>query len=553
MFRFNGSSGLPKTFSFDAGTAQHPRGREDDVLFIVAMHRYSTTSAICLCTGALGTDLLVFLWASDENSESAFAYRVINDAGIEVYLTSAQLSTLSVAVRDAPIGLESILFSADTVDRAYPVLTWPKSHLEFLLWIRDTYCSAAFVPTAIFGGKIAGVLSSFVLGNGERIERGTVYFGILTAQNHSDILFYFLQAARSDPEIRFIVFVQDDDSGTVVRRMSALLDNLFVGNVVLSIEGHGVMSFFDFTARQGVVPRWVTFHRKLAMGDVLWLEPLCDTRLVPEEAILQINSDFPTLFRHHPRVTLATQFPAEIISRVHFDRYVDFDGVYEADQTIHFGDAYGRKAGYLPARDPILYLPDKGIDFLTSAEQTIWDRASHRIAIHLAMTSPDRIWPLAYWRHLIDQLLAIFAEIVIAIIGARDDASAIDIGFTDDEPRIIDLTRRLDILSVGQLLADCDALIAVDSGLSHIGIAVGTKVVCLYSMALPQWRASKMGNTIPIVAPVNCIGCLSKIPVNDPPLCRYGRSFCYDMILPEAVTAVVVNLLHESTLNRDDG
>jgi hypothetical protein len=540
---------LPRTLSSDARTEQHPVDLEDDVLYIVAMNRYSTTSAICLCRGALGVDLLVFLWASDENLESALAYRVINDAGIEVRLTSAQLLTLSVAVRDAPIGLASILFSADTVDREYPVLTWPKSHMEFLLWIRETYCSAAIALTAVFGGKIAGVLSSFVLGNGEHIEgKGTIYFGILTTQNYSDVLFYFLQAARCDSEIRFIVIVQDDASGTVVHRMSTLLDNLFVGNAVLSIEGHGVISFFDVTVRQGVVPKWVTFHRKMAMGDVLWLEPLCDGRLVPEGTILQINSDYPVLFRHHPRVTLATQFPAEILSLGHFDRYVDFDGVYEADRTMHFGDAYGRKAGYLPVRDPILYLPEKGIDFLTPAEQSIWDRASHRIAIHLAMTSPDRIWPLAYWRRLIDQLLAIFPDIAIALIGACDDASGIDIGFTEDETRIINVTRRLDVLSVGQLLADCDALIAVDSGLSHIGIAVGTKVVCLYSMALPQWRASKVGNTIPIVAPVNCIGCLSKIPANDAPLCRYGRSFCYDMILPEAVAVVVVKLLHESTL-----
>jgi hypothetical protein len=524
-------------------------GLEDNVLYIVAMHRYSTTSAICLCRGAVGTDLVVFLWASDENLENAFAYRVINHAGVEMRLTRAQLSILSVAVADARIGLWSILFSADSIDRAYPLLTWPKSHVEFLLWIRETYCSAPVVPTAMFGGKIAGVLSSFVLGNAEHREgEGTIYFGILTAQNHSDVLYYFLQAARCDSEIRFIVIVQDDPSATVVRRMSALLDNLFVGNAVFSIEGHGVISFFDFRARQGVVPKWVTFQRKLAMGDVLWLEPLCDTHLVPEGTILQINSDYPILFRHHPRVTLATQLPKEIVSRGHFDRYLDFDGVYEADQTMHFGDAYGRKAGYLPVRDPILYLPDKGTHFLTSPQQSIWDRASHRIAIHLAMTSADRIWPLAHWRRLIDQLLANFADIVIAIVGARGDASATDVGFTEDEIRIINLTRRLDILSVGHLLADCEALIAVDSGLSHIGIAVGTKVICLYSMALPQWRASKAGNTIPIVAPVNCIGCLSKIVANDPPLCRYGRSFCYDMILPEAVTDVVVNLLHESNL-----
>jgi hypothetical protein len=373
-----------------------------------------------------------------------------------------------------------------------------------------------------------------------------MYFGVCDLGNCDDVLFFFLQLIRREPKARCIIIARNGSADRVSQKMCQFVDEWFSVTAVYSIRGYRGIVLFDITTIQNVLLRWVTFNREMAMGDVLWVEPLFDLFIGQRNIILQINSDYPMLFRYHPRLNLATSLPAEILATADFDEYIDLDRSYEREKGTHIGDAYGKRINYFPKRDPILYLSREETEFLTGPERIRWQTAAHRIAVHLAMTSPDRIWPLAYWRRLIDKLLDVFPETVVAVVGSRSDASARDLGLSEGESRVIDLTRRLDVLSLGRILADCDVLIAVDSGVSHVGIAVGTKVVCLYSMALPQWRSSKNGKTIPILSPVDCVGCLAELHETDPQLCKFGRSFCYDMIPPEKVMSAVEICLNPS-------
>jgi hypothetical protein len=466
---------------------------------------------------------------------------------MEICLTDKQLSSLVQMVEAVPIGSASIDFSGKGMTLAYPILSWGMVEIEFLLWLREIYEFGKIFPTALFGGRIAAVVSALLLGRQQTYECGRpIYFGICDVDDCDDVLFYFFQLVRREPQARCIIIARNGAADRMSQKMWEMVDECLSVTAVYSIKGCGGIVLFDIMASHNISRRWITFNRQMAMGDVLWVEPLSDLFIGQREIILQINSDYPALFRYHPRFNLATSLPAEILETAYFDEYFDLDGSYERERGAHLGDVYAKRINYFPNRDPILYLPQEETEFLTGPERIRWETAAHRIAVHLAMTSRDRIWPLAYWRRLIDKLLDVFPETVIAVVGSRSDASARNLGLSEGESRVIDLTRRLDVLSLGRILADCDVLIAVDSGVSHIGIAVGTRVVCLYSMALPQWRSSKNGKTIPILSPVDCVGCLAELREKDPPLCKFGHSFCYDMILPETVMSAVETCLSPS-------
>jgi hypothetical protein len=511
-------------------------------LHLTAVHRYSATSAVCVCGITEGGSLLVLLW-DDETSSRQQAFRAIRDDGVEIRLTDKQLNSLVQTVEAAPLGPASIDFSGKGMALAYPILNWARGEIEFLFWLRNTYEFGEILPTALFGGRIAAVAFAVLFGRQQIPEFGCpVYFGICDIDNCDDVIFCFLQLMRIEQQARCIIICRYG-SADRMSQMWQLLCKCCSKTTVYSTEGYGCIVLFDIMATQNVSRRWVTFNRKRAMGDVLWVEPLSDLFIGERDMILQINSEYPALFRYHPRFNLATSLPAGILAVADLDEYIDLDWAYEREKDIHLLEAYGKRIDYFPDRDPVLYLSREKTEFLTGPERIRWETAAHRIAVHLAMTSPDRIWPLPYWRRLIDSLLDAFPEGIIVVVGSRDDASARDLDLTETGSRIIDLTRRLDVLSLGRILADCDVLLAVDSGVAHIGIAVGTKVVCLYSMALPQWRSSKNGKTIPVLSPVDCVGCLAELREKDAPLCKFGRSFCYDMILPETVMSAVETCL----------
>ena len=88
-----------------------------------------------------------------------------------------------------------------------------------------------------------------------------------------------------------------------------------------------------------------------------------------------------------------------------------------------------------------------------------------------------KMWPMAYWRKLLPELLAKYPHRFV-LIGGRDERNMVKALEIDD--RVINMAGRLSLLESAVLIRRADALICNDSGVMHMASAVGTPMVAIF-------------------------------------------------------------------------
>lgn len=145
-----------------------------------------------------------------------------------------------------------------------------------------------------------------------------------------------------------------------------------------------------------------------------------------------------------------------------------------------------------------------------------------------AAYGPAKRWMDGSWARLAD-LLALNSGVRIVVVGGRDEAErASAIGRLTAEP-VIDATGRLSIAGTAALLSMCRGFVSNDSGLMHLGGAVGVPTLGLFGSSNPNWTAPLGRKTGFIFERVPCAPCYRRT-------CLPGRDYaCLKAITPRAV------------------
>jgi ADP-heptose:LPS heptosyltransferase/GT2 family glycosyltransferase len=295
----------------------------------------------------------------------------------------------------------------------------------------------------------------------------------------------------------------------------------------------------------------VVLHRTHAVGDVIWTTPIvASARQLFPDAVIAVSTACTEVFQGNPHADIVA---TQNLARRSDDLWIDFTGAYEERRAVHILQAYAERFGH-PLSDVRPRLYPAPVDYrqaweLVRAQGWKDEGVEYIVALHMAATSPDRIWPIEHWRQFVSDLLE-NEKIGVLLLGANRDFDGAALNLPEKYAgRVASLVGRLSLMGTASAVALADVLVGPDSGLSHVAAAMGTRLVCLYGMARPDTRLPLDGSGAGVWSPVPCRGCLDDIPPDRPPVCKFVQSTCMQAITPESVLAPVVAMLAQAPGN----
>ncbi|MDR3087359.1 MAG: methyltransferase domain-containing protein, partial [Azoarcus sp.] len=294
----------------------------------------------------------------------------------------------------------------------------------------------------------------------------------------------------------------------------------------------------------------LVLKRRNALGDVIWTTPVLRAlrRAYPQHNLLVVTQE-TAVFMRNPDVDLVFNLQYEPSPD---DLFIDLDGAYETRRELHLLQAYAEVCGVpLTSLQPTLtpttgearFCASRLLQHFQNQNQNQNQNIERLIGVHMAATSPDRIWPKAHWQQFIADLLERDDKLGIVIFGNGKDFSAADLGIHSS--RTLCLVRQLSLMHTAATLALCDILIAPDSGVLHIAAAVGVPWLGLFGMADPATRLPFTAGNRALWADIACRGCLREIPAHQLPLCprAHAHAECMERILPGEVLSTAARML----------
>ena len=147
-------------------------------------------------------------------------------------------------------------------------------------------------------------------------------------------------------------------------------------------------------------------------------------------------------------------------------------------------------------------------------------------------TRPQKHWFETSWRSLLDEVSRAWGLPVVILGGPADRSSARAIAA--DLPGVIDLTGETSLRQAAAVIAQASLLVGVDTGLTHMGIAMKRPTLCLFGSTRPYLDTGQ-DNAHVIYHPMDCSPCKRK------PTCN-GRFDCMRSISVEEVISAAANL-----------
>ena len=134
------------------------------------------------------------------------------------------------------------------------------------------------------------------------------------------------------------------------------------------------------------------------------------------------------------------------------------------------------------------------------------------IAIHAGASCPSKRWPPERFARVCDALASDFRYDII-LVGGSDAMEYSRTVSSKMKSKVFDLTGRLRVGELAELLSRCSILISNDSGPVHISVAVGTPVVCVFGRNDPGLSPMRWGpvgkEDIVLHKDVGCGKCLA--------------------------------------------
>lgn len=286
----------------------------------------------------------------------------------------------------------------------------------------------------------------------------------------------------------------------------------------------------------------IVVKRTHALGDAILATPV----------VRALKNKFPAstlvAVTKHTEVFVNNPY-ADIVAQPSFtptddDIIIDLDNQYEMRPNLHIIEAYSiaARTELFDARAELFLDRWNYLPIAKEIKARNWhDKVKKVVAIHMAATSPDRVWPSHYWIELIKSILSDETTGVV-VVGAKNDWQINQV----HHGHLIQLVGKTTLRETAAAIAMSDIMVAPDSGMIHVAAAVGTRGVGLFGMADPDKRLPLNGSMVGIQADIECKGCLHlQPPPVTSPRCIKGNAVCYEMIRPERVLRTVQPVLAE--------
>ncbi|MEO6490833.1 MAG: glycosyltransferase family 9 protein [Ferruginibacter sp.] len=233
-------------------------------------------------------------------------------------------------------------------------------------------------------------------------------------------------------------------------------------------------------ADNNMLPHTIFIIRKIALGDVLWVEPVIRQLSLKYKKVV-FKTEFASLFKNYPltNVSFVDSFSVyhKIMYKIHRyynwrSKYIELDKAYEQNPRMHILHAYQGKAN-LPAtiEYPKLYLKD--------SDSEVPVPAGKFIILHLETTSMRNFRNVygVEWNTIIQYITDKGLEVIQLGIYPQQVKGA----------RYI----KTDLHGMTKLIDHCDLFIGIDSGPSHIAAALGKRCLIFFGSVNPWYRHFK--------------------------------------------------------------
>ena len=261
--------------------------------------------------------------------------------------------------------------------------------------------------------------------------------------------------------------------------------------------------------------------RDAGIGDLLLLEPVLRQIHKNENAELTVLTRFPEVYHNNPAVKdlIHMNSKAELPKGLKvstWDNYEDlrsYSETCENRNTKHRTDCYNQvfQLPVIEDKEPRIYFGSKDKPVIKKKE------GYNYIGVACDGSHFFRRYNRAV--ELIHYILDKDPKNIVVVIGdGWEDGQ----GFVKIKKhrRIIDLQGKTTIRQVFNLIKDMDYLIAVDTGLMHVGLALHVPTVCIFSIIDPKLRIDYYTGQREIIykSDLDCIGCGSWHMAK----CKYG-------------------------------
>jgi lipopolysaccharide heptosyltransferase II len=161
------------------------------------------------------------------------------------------------------------------------------------------------------------------------------------------------------------------------------------------------------------------------------------------------------------------------------------------------------------------------------------------VVAHPGASAASRRYPPELFAQALERLHAL-VDCDIVLTGDEGEAPLVQEIIASSRSPIRSLAGRLDLASLGALLARADVVISNNTAPAHIAAAVGTPVVDLYALTNPQHAPWLVEQRV-LYHDVPCRYCYKSV-------CPEGHHACLRSVAPETVAAAAAELLLDATL-----
>lgn len=168
------------------------------------------------------------------------------------------------------------------------------------------------------------------------------------------------------------------------------------------------------------------------------------------------------------------------------------------------------------------------------------------VVLHLgcAQKRPYRRWPVSRFILLAEQLRLQWPNLLVVLTGQSFERFLVREFIAGYAGPALDATELNSIVKIAALLAECDLLVSNDTGIMHLGAAMGAPTVGIFGSASPRRWGPVGPCAIGVFAGVSCSPCAETYRLCDPSDClnadrmRCLQEVSVDMVL-EAVRRVI--------------
>ncbi len=186
---------------------------------------------------------------------------------------------------------------------------------------------------------------------------------------------------------------------------------------------------------------------------------------------------------------------------------------------------YKRPTASMSKSDFILpqYTPPAASPLIAFAPVSRWD---------------SKNWPSSSFAGLAKLLADKYPASALVVVGGKADIEIGDEIVSAAPNRVINLCGKTSIGESMSLLADCDLLIANDTGPVHMAAAVGTRTLVIFGSTRPDWTGPFGDGHRVVMRSLPCQPCLKHN-------CPRGTKQCLTEITPEEIADIASEMLEE--------